>query len=245
MSIEKFVKDYDIRTYEIDKNKELRLVTLMNIFQDIADSHASNMGLGLEYCLEHGVAWVGANYHLVIERMPKLHEKVKLISWPSEERKFGAIRDFAMYGEDGNLIIKASSQWVLIDFNRKRPILLRDNLPQYKVIEDKILVTDFPKIEDVTEPDVVKEFCVRFDDIDLNNHVNNAIYPLWASEAVEAEFRLSHKPAEIEIAFKKEGLFGEGVKVLTKMEDETSIHSIKSTIDERELAKVKIKWKRA
>ena len=61
MNIYKIEKEYLIRTYECDRNENLRLLTLMNIFQDVADSHASAMGLGLEYCLSKGVAWVGSN----------------------------------------------------------------------------------------------------------------------------------------------------------------------------------------
>lgn len=56
MSIYKIEKEYLIRTYECDKNENLRLLTLMNIFQDVADTHASDMGLGLEYCLSKGLA---------------------------------------------------------------------------------------------------------------------------------------------------------------------------------------------
>lgn len=77
MNIYKIEKEYLIRTYECDRNENLRLLTLMNIFQDVADSHASAMGLGLEYCLSKGFAWVGSNYHLQIARLPKMHEKSK------------------------------------------------------------------------------------------------------------------------------------------------------------------------
>ena len=77
MNIYKIEKEYLIRTYECDRNENLRLLTLMNIFQDVADSHASAMGLGLEYCLSKGFAWVGSNYHLQIARLPKMHEKTQ------------------------------------------------------------------------------------------------------------------------------------------------------------------------
>ena len=90
MNIYKSEKEYLIRTYECDRNENLRLPTLMNIFQDVADSHASTLGLGLEDCLSKGLAWVGSNYYLQIARLPKMHEKIKVQSWPAVEKKLAA-----------------------------------------------------------------------------------------------------------------------------------------------------------
>ena len=238
----KIEKEYLIRTYECDRNENLRLLTLMNIFQDVADSHASAMGLGLEYCLSKGFAWVGSNYHLQIARLPKMHEKIKVQSWPAVEKKLGAIREFLVQSENGDTLIKASSQWILIDAARRRPIALRENLPMYQVIGERVIDTDFPKISEPQKIDEAAEFFIRFDDIDLNNHVNNAVYPLWASEAVGIDFRAAHTPAEIEIAFKKEGLYGEDIRVETEFDNLTTIHRIKATGDGRELARVRICW---
>lgn len=243
-TVYKYEKEYVIRTYECDKNSDLRLLTLMNIFQDSADGHAADMELGLEFCLAHGLAWVGSNYHIMINRLPKMHEKIKVITWPAVEKKLGAVRDFTVLSEKGETLIRAASQWVLINFEKKRPVSLRDNLPEYQVIPERALESDFNKLPEVAQVDRETVFNIRFDDIDLNNHVNNAVYPLWASEAVDLEFRLKHSPAEIEIAFKKEGHYGERIKVLTQMtDDKTSLHSVIALTDDRELARVKIAWK--
>lgn len=242
--MEKFVKEYNIRTYECDKNRNLRILTLMNILQDMADSHASDLHLGLEFCLEHGLAWVGSNYHLQIKRLPTLHENIKIVTWPSEEKKIGAVRDFAVYDEKGIMIIAASSQWILIDFARKRPVSLKEHLPQYTVISERTLATDFPKLPDAERADCVRRFSVRFDDIDINKHVNNAVYPLWASEAVEHDFRDAHFPQEIEIAFKKECHLGEEVEVKTQTDGSVSVHSVTALTDGRELARLRIKWQK-
>ena len=240
----KFERDYCISTYETDKHQELRLVTLLNIFQDISEAHASIIGVGVDFCREHLVAWVGVNYHIVIDVMPKNHETIKIVSWPSEERKFGAIREFEVRDMANNVIIKASSQWLLIDIIKKRPVSLRVHLPEYFVVPERCLDSDFAKIPEVVVSDYEKSFDVRFDDIDLNNHVNNANYPLWATESVPASFRLENRVQEIEIVFKKECLYEETVTVKTNLIDNTSTHSIMSNNDGRVLSSSKIIWKR-
>ena len=241
---EKHSKDYLIRTYECDKNGDLRLITLMNIFQDMADEHAAQMGLGLDYCLSKGLAWFGSNYHVKILKMPRWHEKITLTTWPALEKKLGAVRDFVVQDSSGETIICASSQWILIDAAKKRPLPLRENLPQYCTLEERALNEEFnTRLPAVEREDYRIELNVRFDDIDFNNHVNNAVYPLWASEAVPDDFRLSRRIAELEVSFKKECLFGEKVEVVTTLNGIETSHRISAVSDGRELSRLRIVWK--
>jgi len=222
----------------------MRILTLMNIFQDMADNHAKSMGLGIDYVLSKGMAWVGSNYVLDIDRLPKMHENISIYTWPAEEKRVGAIRDFEVVGEDGKTIIKASSQWILVDFKKMRPIGLRENLPEYAVLPERSIETNFPKIPEVERIDDETKFRVRFDDIDMNKHVNNAVYALWVCEAVDPEFRLNHDPKHIEIAFKKEGHMGEKIRVSTQHEGLHTFHSIRTYDgnDDRELARAYVEW---
>lgn len=242
--IEKFSREYHIRSYECNKERKLRLVTLMNIFQDTADSHASALGLGIDFCLAHGVTWVGSNYHIKIQRMPKIHENIKIMSWPSEQKPLGAIRDFDVFDSDNQRIICAASQWVLLDITTKRPVLLKEHLPQYAILAEQVMPSIFEKIPEPARCDLSLDFKVRHDDIDFNGHVNNAVYPLWASEALPLQWLMEKEISEIEIAFRKEGLFGETVRVITELDTShhLSIHKIISVGDERELARVRFKW---
>ena len=73
-------------------------------------------------------------------------------------------------------------------------------------------------------------------------HVNNALYPLWASEALEHTFRDEHQISEIEISFKKEGHLGEDIQVTTEINNLQTLHSIKALSDNRELSTIRINW---
>ncbi len=245
MTMQKYSNTYHVRSYECDRNNNLRLVTLMNIFQDMAVLHADAMGLGFDYCLSKGLAWVGSNYEVQIERLPKMNETITINTWPAVEKKAASIRDFEVFAEDGTRIIAASSQWVLISIDRKRPVSLKENLQDYSILEESVLPTEFnEKIDELARVDEETKFRVRFDDIDLNRHVNNAVYALWASEAVDPEFRLTHTPYRIEIQFRKEGLIGEKIMVSTECNEAITSHSIKTYDgDNRELARARIEWK--
>lgn len=240
--MEKFEKKFQIRSYECDQDGFLRVVTLMNILQDAADLSATSLGFGFNFCLSTGVTWMGTNYHIKIKRLPKIHEHIIIKTWPSGENKFMATRDFAIYDEKNAEIIKATSQWVLIDIARKRPVSLDQYLPQYMYIDERVLGTDFAKLPDIENAEFQKTFEARYDDIDINRHVNNSIYPLWAVETLPEEFHGKYEPAEIEISYKKECLCGEVVLASATLKDMTSIHTISAADGSKECARLRIVW---
>ena len=122
--------------------------------------------------------------------------------------------------------------------------LMKEKIEQgYKAIEERALNVEFSRPKPFENPQTEQMFKVRFDDIDINNHVNNAVYPLWASESVGAKWRESHTPKRIELWFKKEALYGQSVCVLTKFDENRSLHSITDDKKENELARCEFEWR--
>ena len=241
-NVGKYEKQYVIKSHEVDCNGFLRIVALMNFLQDIATEHADSFGLGLEVCRRHNLAWVGSDYLIRILRMPRLHETIKIVTWPSEEKLWGAMRDFVVTDGHNELIMQATSQWVLVDFVRRRPVVLKKYFPDYKCFEEHVLSTDFPQIDHVSDGHLT-EFQVRFDDIDVNKHVNNAVYAVWAAEGLSYDFRNQYIPCEIQICFKKEALPGTKVVVSTAMHENESLHNISDKDTGVELARCRIQWR--
>ncbi len=244
MIVSKFRKNYIVKSYEADCHGFLRLLTLMNLLQDAAMESADELGVGLEKCLERGLTWFGSDYYLQIKRLPKMDEHFVIETWPADTKLWGAIRDFVVYDAENREIIRVSSQWVLIDSARLRPVSLSKYFPEYTPLNERALMVEFMKTElpeNFEREDIIR---VRFDDIDINNHVNNAVYPLWASECVDADFRRSHSPAEIEINFKKSAVYGENVVVMSSQKQNETYYSIRESNKTTELARCRIKWQK-
>ena len=245
MAIRKQVHTYVVKSFECDRKDTLRLLTLLNLLQDLADDSANEIGIGYDYLRTVGKAWILIAMNVEIDRMPHLQEEITVKSWPSDMSALYTEREFEVWSADGQRIIRACSQWIVIDYESRRPVHLKEWLPLYEPIHEKVKPDGrFVKLPAVEREDYSEQFLVRYDDIDRNNHVNNAIYSLWASESLKPEFRLDREPASIDINFKKEGLFGEKIKVHTQMDGETSLHSIQAVEDGRELARVKFQWRK-
>ena len=69
------------------------------------------------------------------------------------------------------------------------------------------------------------------------------LMPLKITTETDLIRLLSNTPLQLDINFKKEGLFGEKIKVHTQMEGDTSLHSIQAVDDQRELARVRFSWR--
>ncbi len=201
---QKLVQKRILRTYQTDRFGYIRPLMLMNELQAIADDHAEVLGCGRTYCIERGIAWVVTHYLIDIKELPKEAEELTFITWPAHRDMLKATRDFEIKGNDGRTLVVATSQWILIDLATRRPMKLTDDsLPQWDDIPERAYERTFDKFPDFT-PQKTRTHKCRYDDIDVNQHINNAVYAVWATESVGFEFRNTHKLRGLELNFKKE-----------------------------------------
>ncbi len=242
--MEKLSKEHLIHSYECDQDGKLRLLTLFNLLQYMAESHADKLNVGYKDLIEKQICWVGSGYALHINRRPKWAEEVTFKTWPSGQTPVVAIRDFEVLDKEGNPLINVSSQWVLVDVRTGRPQPVKKHLESLESLSERALSTDFPKIPEIRCCDFEKRFYVRYDDIDINKHVNNAIYPVWASEGVPNDFRQAHEIENIEISFKRPAFFGDEIIVKTEINNNETYHQIVSSDGTKEFARAHIVWKK-
>ena len=232
---------------EAGANNQLRPVVLLNLLQDIAEEHASRIGIGVEDIGKKGFAWFAARYHIKIERYPQWREALTMRSWLSGQQKLLALRDFQIVDSDDNIIISASSGWLVIDIETKKPKRPDRSLGEVPYPEQRALETTFEGLPDIERADIEKTFDPLFSQIDQNNHVNSTAYLMWALETVPDEIMKRHRPVEIEIAFKNETLYGHRVTAKTQITTNgnlvTAAHLIINNQTNEEAARVRTQWK--
>ncbi len=241
--MEKYQKEFEITSYECDENGHLRLRSLFNLFQDLADNHASIIGVGYEYCVERQLGWVGGAYHVQIDKMPVWRDKIYVKTWPSHKTAVTAIREFEVVNAlTGETMVRASSQWVLIDTIRKRPVSVLAHLTHCEAIPEFAVNADFHKLSKPERIDVTSSQIIRNDDIDLNHHVNNAVYPTWILDALPADFLQTHELRELQIQYKSPAKMNNTISVQTQIDSNKGIHSIKSGDLSMEFARIHSVW---
>lgn len=234
--------NYILSYYEKDLNRNLKLVSIFNFLQDVAAIHAESIGIGESFVFSNNLAWFVLKYRF------ELYENINDImslDIKTESRglsRLFAHRDFHFYNND-KLFARATSQWALVDLTSKKIIKPQDvlHLQNFEKRENDL---NFDKIPTLPEITYKKTFQIRFDDIDINKHVNNANYLSWALESLNFDFRNKYIPKIVDIYFKKE-YNHEGKIISESFFDEanlTTIHSIKDEATLEELCVLKIEW---
>jgi len=190
--------------YQTGPGGGLRLRMLMDDLQGIAQLHADSLGFGSKFCHENKIGWALTNYIVDIIETPTFGEEMTITTWPSGVSAIRALRDFEIKGGDGRLMVRATTQWVMLDITTRRLTKIPKMVADYDVFPSRALDVEFEKIDDFEIADTPKTFPVLFDDIDSNGHVNNTSYTVWATESMGYEFLASNTLRELKINFKKE-----------------------------------------
>ncbi len=239
-----FEETVKIRYSEMDCDLVLKPSAMLQFLQDLASDNAETLGFGYSYIVEHNLAWFLLKYHLEFEDYPEGIYDLTIKTEPRGYNKIFAFRDFYIL-HHGKEIGRAISTWALVDLNTKSMAnaseILADNkyMVQHEKREDDL---SYGKIKLPERFDIEKTFEVRFDDLDVNRHVNNANYIVWAIEPLDFEYRRLHKLKTIDMVFKKEISYGSKVLSQLSVNNKNTIHALKNAETGEELCLVNAEW---
>jgi acyl-ACP thioesterase len=228
----------------MDAQGKATVATICNYLQEAAGTHATALGVGVTQLFKKSMTWVLSRLHVKVNRYPHWQEKITLETWPSGLMGKFATRDFLIYDEKQNIIITATTSWMLIDFKKMRPITMPDFIqavlipPRARALDD-----DFPRLPTPKNINYEKQFDVRLSDLDMNQHVNHVKYIEWALESVPLSEWKKRELEEVEITFRSETKYGSGIFVQTEKRQNTFLHRVICETDQRELAVSRTHWR--
>lgn len=198
--------DSQVRYSEIDHRGTMTLPALINYFQDCSTFHSESVGLGMNVLKEKKKAWILSYWQVVIERFPKLAEKITVGTFATEFKGLYGNRNFFMKDETGERIACANSIWVFMDLEKGRPVRPEEEyiLP-YGTEEPLDMEYEGRKIKMPQQCKNLEPFPVRKYHIDTNEHVNNCQYVQMALEVLPEERRLR----QIRVDYKKSAVYGD------------------------------------
>ncbi len=181
------------------------------LFEQAAGPHAAALGVGIEDLRARGQAWMLVQLGMAVRRWPEPGEAVEVATWPSR-RTAGARawREYELTSGAGETLVEAASVWLIADLTSRKPVRLPRFLHQLEFPPRDTRVTFTPVPAPPPAPPRTAARIVSPEDLDINNHANNASYLAWA-EAEEA----IEPPCFIQADFLEEALPGEEIRVQT------------------------------
>ena len=232
--------EYTVKLSEIGKGNKVTNKAILSYLEDIGGIHSNKAGYGIFEIEKTHLSWILLGWRLQVLRRPRYAEKIKIKTWSKGVVKFYTYREFEIYDEQGNLIIKASSKWVLLDFEKGKIVRIEPELiAKYEPEVDKVVfeIDEFEKVQEPEEYQHETQYTVRRSDIDVNNHMHNLNYIELANEALPEELYKGALFNDVRITYKKEIKMGETVKckyvfkedkhiIVIRSEDEKVLHAI-------------------
>lgn len=198
----KFSQQLVLPSYMIDNRVEMTPVSLQGMLQEVAAAHCELFKLSGIDLKPLNLFWVLTRLHIQIERFPLWHEQLTFQTWEKPHSFISQPRDFVVFDEAGNTIIRATSIWAIIDAHSKPQKLDDfDKEERLPLKEDAVTTKAFPRMAAATKPANPVLRKVLHSDIDLNEHVNNTRYLQWVLDDMGHEFCSSHHIQEMSIHF--------------------------------------------
>ena len=207
------------------KNDTLSSTTILDILQDLAGDHATQVGLGFEDFIKKDLIWmIVTTKYEVYEDIP-MYAVIEAQTWPRPKGKIDFFRDYKIIN-NGKVCIKATSRWIIANYKTRKVYIPRDiDFPDGEYHDEKTFHID--KLFDFdVEGLEAHSFYPSYMDLDHNGHVNNIKYATF----IENVLKLEHQIKSFEITYVKEAKMGEEIKIYVKEND--NIIDIKGIVND-------------
>ena len=145
-------REYYVKLSEIGKENKITNKALLGILEDIGGVHSNIAGYGIPTMDKTHLTWILLDWKVQVIRRPNYAEKILARTWSKEGLKYYAYRDFEVVDEQGNVIVKAISRWVLVNIETGKMERITDEiLSKYQPESNKCVFEDetFDKIKEL------------------------------------------------------------------------------------------------
>lgn len=214
-----YEKKFEVLSFQIDPQGQLRWGALGDLLQEIAWKHADSKDFG-QSLFDQGFHWVLSRMSILVRKLPAWGDVITVKTAGRGINKLFALREFLVEDSDGNPLVTAMSAWLLLDSGSKRPKRPNQILPaelfppqaEFELLPEKLVI---PSTAHKSQG-----FLVRPSDLDMNNHVNNVSYIRWIEDYCSfsgIQFK------ELEINYLAEALLNESVDICMAEEEDKRI----------------------
>lgn len=243
----KYTEERVVSCYEADSNHNFRPTAMLDLMQEAAGRDASVLGFGYDEMISENTAWVLSRTRVCFHKCPKWRDSVVLKTWHKGANRIFYLRDFLLESPEGELLISATTSWLIIDLATRRMVRNTtlaenfDNSEMGDAIEEQAGKVVLPK---GLEPELVHTHKVVWSDIDTNGHVNNVKYAVWALDAVDYDILKEKSLKEMLINYDTEVMRDQTVELyrVVAQEEESTVVYIVGKIEGKSCFSIKMNF---
>lgn len=242
--MEKYQEKLTIKSYQTNQYGKASIAALFHIMLEAAWAHAQIMDWGYDDLKNHNLFWVLSRFYLQVEKYPAWQDEITLNTWSAGTDGMYAYREYIMEDSKGEIILKASSAWLILDMETRKIFRLSD----YKATFPKRIDANACRNPKRIKPDAhvgeLNFYPVLFSELDINKHFNSVKYVERVLDDYGIDFLNENEPAEMEINYLKEAVAGDSVSVTrTQVSDNEYLNCLVRQSDAVDLCAMRMVWR--
>jgi medium-chain acyl-[acyl-carrier-protein] hydrolase len=242
--MEKYQEQLSIKSYHTNQYGQASISSLFNILIEAAWAHAQVMDWGYDSLKSNNLFWVLSRMYFQVEKYPAWQDQITLNTWSAGTDGMYAYREYILENEKGEVILRASSAWLILDMETRKIF----RLSEYRDTFPKRIDADACRAPKRIKPDVhpanLNFFPVLFSELDINKHFNSVKYVERVLDDFGIDFLNNHEPAELEVNYLKEGQAGDSIGVTRKQLSESeNLNCLVRESDGADLCVIRIVWR--
>ncbi|WP_285119223.1 acyl-[acyl-carrier-protein] thioesterase [Lactococcus petauri] len=240
----KYSQTHKVAFYESDTRGKMKISDLLAVALQISGEQSYTLDRSDTWiCDNFNLFWAVIEHEVQVHRLPEFNDQITIETEATSYNKFFCYRDFIFKNTAGETLVKISSTWVLMN---------KDTRKVERVVDEIVAPYEAPKVSKIIRPhkylalsdqaQCSLAFPIRFSDLDMNGHVNNAKYFDWAVDQLDYDFRMAYEPKKIYIRYNHELLYGnhEFIHPVFEFQGDTTCHIIRK--DGVDNANIEIEW---
>ena len=236
---------FSVKLHESDFKGNVKLFTIVDYIQQVAEGHAQILGVDFKSMMDHRLFWVVSRIEITMERYPKVGEDITVETYLGGREKVFMKRRFKIEDKDGQVIGRALIYYLILDTKTRFP-----QKPSVCPVDIDINVGNVidNKLNKIKMPGEAIETIKRelyYNDIDINNHVNNARYISFIEDFFSLDWHREKNISYMQLNFIKEIKFDDILimnKFIENKENNSYCINGISGISEQELFQCKLKF---
>ena len=208
--------NFEITELHADRFGRLKSSAILYFVQEAACRHWQHIeGQTGETC---DLFWVIIRHRVQVSALPRVGQKIRLETWPMPTTRVAYPRSVVAYDEAGQELFRSISLWVLMDPQSRAMVLPGKS----GIIVDGILQGgELPSPGSLAPVTLADESLrtVRFTDLDVNDHMNNARYLDWLMDLLPGGFHKTHVIRDMTLGYMAEATEGDGLLQQWQLEE--------------------------
>lgn len=168
-------RTFSVKSFDVFPNSTIKPSALQKYMQQFAREDCDETGATYYKMREVNMVFVITKMAIEIKKPVFAYDELKVITYNNSIKGITFDREFEFY-RDGEEVIHASTQWVIVNYDSRKIVRPRDFPFEIESINKENTEIEIPRMLEKSGLVEHSERVVRLSDLDENDHLNNCIY---------------------------------------------------------------------